>query len=319
MAEFKNIKNRRLRRAAEYITSPSRLTSLAVRIFTYAFLITMSFIFLFPFLYMIVTSVKTNSELYDLTVNWIPRTLQWKNYTLAIKSLSIFDYLDNSIILTVLPTIGHILSCSLIGYGFARFEFPGKKILFGIVILAFIVPTQTIIVPLYILMSKFGWLNSFLPMIVPSFFGYGLKGALFIYIFRQFYMGLPKDLENAARIDGCGLFKTYMHIVLPVSSSSFMVTLVLSMVWHWNDYYEPSIYNSKTELRVVPSLLSTLVQLVNNPPEEMFSGMEGTDIAINNAVLMAGTFLTILPIVVAFAFLQRKFIEGIEKTGITGE
>ncbi len=323
MAEFKNIKNRRLRRAAEYMTSTSRLASLLVRIFTYVFLIAMTFIFIFPFLYMVITSLKTNSDLYDLTVNWIPRTLQWENYTLAIRSLNITlapgGYMWNSVILTVFPTIGHIISCSLIGYGFARFEFPGKKILFGIVILAFIVPTQTIIVPLYIMFSKFQWLNSFMPMIVPSFFGYGLKGALFIYIFRQFYMGLPKDLENAARIDGCGLFKTYLHIVLPVSSSSFMVTLVLSMVWHWNDFYEPQIYNTKSHLRVVPALLEGLIKMVNNPSEEMFSGLEGSDIAINNAVLMAGTCIVVAPIIVVFAFLQRRFIEGIEKTGITGE
>ncbi len=323
MAEFKNIKNRHLRRAAEYMTSSSRISALLVRLFTYVFLIAMAFIFLFPFLYMIITSLKTNSDLYDLTVNWIPRTLQWENYVVAVKSLKIDlkpgGYMWNSVILTVFPTIGHIISCSLIGYGFARFEFPGKKFLFFIVILAFIVPTQTIIVPLYILFSNLGWLNSFLPMIVPTFFGYGLKGALFIYIFRQFYMGLPKDLENAARIDGCGLFKTYLHIVLPVSSSSFMVTLVLSMVWHWNDFYEPAIYNTKSNLRVVPSLLKTLVNLVNNPNEDAFAGLEGTDIAINNAVLMAGTFVVVLPIIIVFAFLQRRFIEGIEKTGITGE
>ena len=129
MAEFKGIKNRRLRRAAEYMTSPSRISALLVRIFTYVFLISMAFIFIFPFLYMIITSLKTNSDLYDLTVNWIPRTLQWKNYKLAFNALNIWDYKWNSIILTVFPTIGHIISCSLIGYGFARFEFPGKKVL----------------------------------------------------------------------------------------------------------------------------------------------------------------------------------------------
>jgi multiple sugar transport system permease protein len=229
-------------------------------------------------------------------------------------------YFKNSLIVTVSATIGHILSCSFIGYGFARYNFKGKHVLFSLVILSLIVPVQTIIVPLYITFSNLKWLNTYLPMIVPSFFGYGLRGGLFIFIFRQFYLGLPTALEDAAKIDGCDFLRTYWNIVLPVVKSAFMVVLVLSVVWHWNDFFEPSIYCFNTpNLTMLPSRLSLIVNMVNKLPDKgllMKIGYRETENVINSAVLMAGTFLVILPVVVFFAFLQRHFMQGIERTGL---
>jgi multiple sugar transport system permease protein len=218
-------------------------------------------------------------------------------------------------------TIGHLLACSFIGYGFARYTFPGKKVLFFMVIVALIVPIQTLIVPSYMMYSSLNFLNTYYPLILPTFFGFGLKGALFIFIFRQYYLGLPKELEDAAKIDGCGFLVTYWRIVLPVAESAFLVTIVLSIVWHWNDFYEPSIYATKTALGLLPTRLNSLVSLVNNPPDGLFEslGVIEDESTINNAVLMAGTFMVVLPVIVSFSFLQKKFMQGIERTGLTGE
>jgi len=292
-----------------------------VKLAIYILLFDLAFVFLFPFLYIVVTSLKTNADLLDITVNWVPRVLKFENYVIAFRALDYMTFFKNSALVTAVATTGHLLACSFVGYGFARYEFPLKKTLFFIVILAFIVPVQTLIVPTYMIFANLGWLNTYLPILVPTFFGLGLKGALFIFIFRQFYLGIPKELENAAKVDGCGFMRTYWFIILPVARSVFLVALVLSLVWHWNDFYEPSIYMSLPQYSMLPTKLYSLAAMVEDPPKELFSLMKlGEDEnRINNAVLMAGTFLVIIPLLVSFAFLQRKFMQGIERTGLTGE
>ncbi|NMB95328.1 MAG: carbohydrate ABC transporter permease, partial [Clostridiaceae bacterium] len=279
------------------------------RIFTHFFMIDMAFVFLFPFIYMIVTSIKTNNDLYDLTVNWIPRTIEWKNYVIAFKILEYPKFLKNSFVITAWATIGHIIACSFTGYGFARYEFIGHKVLFSLSVLSIIIPVQTIIVPQYVIFANLKWTNSYLPIIVPTFFAYGLRGGLFIFIFRQFYLGFPKALEDAAKIDGCGILRTYWQIVLPTAKSAFFVVLVLSIVWHWNDFYEPSIYISSLDKVTLPSRLNEIITMVRKSQEELMDqiGHQGWENTINNAVLMAGTSLIVLPVLTAFAFLQRQF------------
>ncbi len=295
--------------------------ALILRFATYYLLLSFSFVFLYPYLVMFVTSLKTYTDLNDITVNWIPSKLKVENYLIAFRALEYMKYLKNSLIVVVFTTIGHLFSCSLIGYGFARYEFPGKKILFIFVIIALIVPVQTIIVPLYMVYYNLGWISTYLPIIVPTFFGYGFKGALFIFIMRQFYLGFPKEMEESATIDGCGFFRTYWHIVLPIARSAFLVTFVLSIVWHWNDYYEPSIYLMKPEMLPLPSKISGIIEMVLDPPIQMFieMGIPLEEMIINNAVLMAAIMLVILPLIIAFSFLQGKFIQGIERTGLAGD
>ncbi|NMA83332.1 MAG: carbohydrate ABC transporter permease [Epulopiscium sp.] len=305
-------------RTKHWISSPSRIKNVFVRIMVYILLLNLTFVFVYPFMYMVVTALKSNADLNDFTVNWVPRSLKFENFAIAYHLLNYRSYLENSILITFLATLGHLISCSFIGYGFARYSFPFKNLLFLLVIVSFIVPVQTIIVPLYITYKNLGWLDTYLPLIIPTFFGFGMKGALFIFLFRQFYMGLPKELEEAAKIDGCGFFMTYVRIVMPIAKASFLVALVLSLVWHWNDFYEPAIYISKVTKAVLPSRINHLVSIVNAPPEELFDLLElveGED-TLNNAVMMAGTFLIILPVLIVFAFAQKQFMQGIETTGM---
>jgi len=281
-------------------------------------LINFAFIFVFPFLYMVVNSLKSNTDLYDPTVNWIPKVIWVNNYHLANVSLKYSRYFWYSLRITVIPTLGHLVSCSLIGYGFARYEFPGKRILFFMIIVAMIVPVQTIIIPQYMLFNNLGWINSLMPFYATSFTGFGLKGALFIYLFIQYFKGLPKELEEAAYVDGCGFLMTFARIVLPLAQSIFIVTIVLSMVWHWNDFYEPGIYLLRADLYVLPARLQSIANMVNQPTEEMLAMMDDMSM-INNGVLMAGTAMVIAPVIFAFGFLQRRFIQGIERAGLSGE
>ena len=305
-------------------SSVSGYKRLIVKIAMYLLLLGLAFVFIYPFIYMIVTSLKSDADLNSLSVEWIPTELKFENYFVAIDILKAGRYLKNSLFVTVVASIGHIISCSFIGYGFARFHFPFKKLLFGCVILAFIVPVQTLIIPMYLTYSNLGWLDSYLPLIVPTFFGFGLKGALYVFLFRQFYLTLPRDLENAARIDGCGFLMTYWKIVFPLAQSTLMVALVLSVVWHWNDFYEPAIFVSKARLGFLPPRLNSIVAAVNALPEQMMEllaslGLQDGEDTLNNAVVMSGATLISAPVLVFFAFAQRKFMQGIERTGITGE
>lgn len=312
-----------VRKIKHTITSPSRIKQFIIRLVMYVLLFDLTYVYIFPFLYMIVTALKSNADLNDLSVNWIPRSLKYQNFQIAYQLLGYNRYLKNSVIITFFATLGHMLGCSFIGYGFARYNFPLKRVLFLLVIISFIVPVQTIIVPLYITYKNFNWLNTFLPLIVPTFFGFGLKGSLFIFLFRQMYLGLPTDLEQAAKIDGCNFMMTYWRIVVPIARSSFLVTLVLSLVWHWNDFYEPAIYISKSSMTVLPSRINYLSSIVNAPPDQLFDMLQNAaselpegEESLNNAVMMAGTFLIIMPVLVIFSIVQKQFMQGIETTGL---
>ena len=151
---------------------------LLARILLYAVLIDLAFLFLYPFLYILITSAKTNRDLLDITVQWIPRSLKWENFSMAIKACNFFSNLKNSAIYTIFGTAGHLLSCAFIGYGFARYRFPGRKLLFLAVLLSIIVPVQTIIIPLYLVYVNMGILGTYLPVILPTFFGFGLRLSL---------------------------------------------------------------------------------------------------------------------------------------------
>ncbi len=290
-------------------------------IFMYTFLSVVAFVFMYPFLYMIITSLKSLEELFDLSVNWIPRSVYFKNYVYAFNLL---EYPRHFIISTLvtLVSIGIKVTCSsFIGYGFARFRFPGKTVLFFFVVLSIIVPVQTILLPQYLIFASISWTGSYLPIIIPQMLGYGLRGGLFIFLFRQFFLNLPKSLEEAAKIDGSSAFGIFWKISLPSIKSSLIVTSVLAMVWHWNEYYEPAIYINKIQMMPLPAMLPRVFTMYQN----FFSGelnAAGTNPAllvetiVTEGTLMASIFLVIIPVLLVYMIVQKKFMQGIERSGL---
>lgn len=295
-----------------------------VRILMYMLILGLAFVFIYPFIYMITTSLMSNSDLNSTSVHWIPTEIKFENYAIAMQLMNVGMYAKNSLFVTVAASFGHIIACSFIGYGFARYNFPFKKILFACVMLAFIVPTQTIIIPLYLTYSNLQWLNTYIPLIAPTFFGFGLRGALYVFLFRQFFLTVPRSLEEAARIDGCGFMMTYWRIVFPLAKATLVVALVLSVVWHWNDFYESGLYISNPAKSFLPPRLSAIIAAANALPEQQAEmlqalGLQDGEDTLNNAVIMAGAVMISAPVLVFFAFAQRQFMQGIERTGITGE
>lgn len=307
------LKDARIKKASRFART------FIVRFAFYFLLCALSFIFLYPFITMIVKSLMTDDDLVNITVKWLPSQLTWSNYDVGYRRLRFSAYVWNNVLVALACTAGHIFSCALTGYAFARYNFRLKNVLFVIVILMMIVPVQVIVFPLYSMYSNFGWLNTFLPLIVPTFFGFGLSGGFFIFLFRQFFMGLPYEMEEAARVDGCGPIRTYARIMLPMAQAPILVCGVLSVVWHWNDYFEPAVYVTKADLRMLPSILPGLYADLQNP--EQFTMIAKNDIegiVFNEAMLMAATFLCILPILIFYLIMQRRFMEGVERSGLTG-
>jgi len=282
----------------------------------YVLLIDLAFIFLYPFLYMLVTSFKSYNDVLDTAVKWYPKEFHPQNWAVAFKSLDFFQNFKNSVLVTVLATAGHIASCSFIAYGFSRYKFPFSNFAFALVIVTITVPFQTIMVPQSILYSKMGWNGGHLPLIIPTFFGFGLRGGLFIFLFRQYFIKIPAALEEAAYVDGCNPYKTFFKIILPSSGPVMLVCVVLSFVWHWNDFSEPFLYITKPGKFLLPQALP-----------EMFSRLQSLEAAstegeillrqtFHTGVVMAGTAIAILPLLILYLAVQNRFVESIDRTGL---
>ena len=308
-------------------------TSIIWKVFRVFLLIGICYIFLFPVLYMISIAIRSPETVNDPSAVWIPRGVSLESIRTAIEILEYPRAIATTAIISVGGTLGSLVSCSLVGYGFARFNFKEKKIAFALVLLTIIVPPQTTIISSFVNYRNFDFfgilsvLHAIIPavpesvslintpwtFILPSFFGSGLRAGLFIYIFRQFFMGMPKDLEEAAMIDGCRPFMTFVRVMLPLARSAFITVMLFSFVWHWNDYYQATMYFTTNEpisvmLNQMQSLLqdAKLFDMVTNTPDEI------------RTYLQAGCLLTILPPLIIYIFTQRFFTESIERTGLVG-
>ena len=307
-----------------------RGTNLLVKICIYTVLASLGFVFLYPLLYMVSTSVMGTEDLISPYVVWIPYQFNLYNYYLASIGLRFWSALQASAILSIGGALGQTLSCALIGYGLARYKFPGRNIVFILVLFTFIVPPHVIMIPLYIQFSRYGWIFTYLPFLVPCFLGQGLRGAIFVIIYRQFFATLPGELDDSARIEGLGGFKIFTKIMLPISRSAMLVVFLFSFVWNWNDYYLPSVFlrSESAPLSVRLSRLWTdirqYIEIVKSG--QVFSSYEDWwrnpyFLAImnrNEALGMAASVLVICFPLLIYFLLQRFFTESIERTGIVG-
>ena len=295
-------------------------------IFRFFILFGLCFIILYPLIFMISTAFRPDAQMNDPSIVWIPKTLTLENIKQTWDVMKYGSTVLNTIKLNLVASILQVITCAITGYGFARFNFKGKGLMFGLVLLMIIVPPQITTIPLYLQYSYFNPLgliklftgdtvsliNSGLTMYLPAIFANGLRAGLFILIFRQFFRGLPKELEDAAYLDGCGPLKTFVIVMVPNAASSFLTVFLFSVVWYWNDYYVSSSFfnQNDTVALMLKNLTTTLqVELFNNQtvgPRQMIVWLE------------SGCILAITPILVMYVFLQKYFTEGIERSGLVG-
>ena len=265
---------------------------------------------------------RTTGDMNDPSVVWVPRVFTMENFSLALKQMNYLKSFWNTFSIQVLSGIVEVISCAIAAYGFARFKFPFKNFLFFMVIVTIVVPSQMIAVPLYLNYADFNpfgiigiisklagtdlrpnLLDGGLVFYLPSIFASGLRSGLFIFIYRQFFVSLPLELEEAASIDGAGPLKTFTSIILPSSGSAVLTVSIFSVVWHWNEYYLSALYFEENyPLSVRLSSIS--------------AGLEqGQD---NRGLRMAACLLFVVPVLIMYSILQRKFIKSIDRVGIVG-
>lgn len=264
----------------------------------YTILIFFSLLFLAPFFWLLTTSVKGPEEVFLFPPKWIPSVWHFENFMKAWNLQPFNLFLKNSLIVVVLSTIGQVFSSSLVAFGFARFEFKGRNLLFLIVLATMMIPWDVTMIPLYMQFNFLGWINTLKPLIVPSYFG----SAFFIFLLRQFLMGIPKDLDEAARIDGANAFQIYWKIYLPLMKPALVLISVFNILGTWNDYLGPLIFLNDQRKYTLSLGLS------------QFKGMNGVD----TTSMMAITTLICLPPLIMFFLAQRHIIDGVSSTGLKG-
>lgn len=288
---------------------------LVFTVFLYALLTAIGFAYLYPLLFMFVTSMKSPQDLLNPMVQWVPTELFFGNYAKAYRVLEYPRTLISSIMVSLVPSVLQSIVCAVVGYGLARYRFPGKRLLFLLILATFILPAQNTVIPQMLTYKRLGLLGNILSLILPATLGQGFKSAIFILIFYQTFLSMPKALEEAARLDGASDIRIFVQLALPAAVPAFIISIIFSTVWYWNETYLTVIF-LEGGVQTLPMQLSKFVQAYENlyPP-----GMVNIFDRLNEAVKLSGTFLNILPLLVLYFAMQRWFVESIERSGITGE
>lgn len=271
-----------------------------IQALTYGIIMLGAVIVFFPFFWQVTTSLKAPADLFTWPPKWIPNPPQFGNYAEVARVVPLERYIRNSLYICIPVIIGTVISCSLAAYGFARLRFKGRDLLFMLLISPMMLPWSVYMVPQFVIFHRLGWYDSYLPLIVPTFFG----DPFFIFLLRQFFMTVPFELEDAARIDGAGFFGTYFRVVLPLAKPALAATIIFRFMWTWNDFFGPLIYLSDQRKHTLPLGLA------------FFQGSPRSTVQMH--LLMAMSVVIVIPCVLVYFFAQRIFIQGIVFTGVKG-
>ena len=264
----------------------------------YIVIAVLSVLFAAPLVLMLSTALKSSTDVVGFPPRIIPHPFVWKNYPDALTAVPFLLYVRNTILVVGLNVIGVTASSSFVAYGFSRIVWPGRNALFVLVLATMMLPYQVLAIPLYIVFRHLGWINTFYPLIVPAFFG----DAFSIFLLRQFFMGIPNDLSDAAEIDGANELYTFARIILPLTKPALMTVALFQFLYSWNDFFAPLLYLNNQKLYT----LSLGLQQYQNSH------------STNWPQLMAASTVITIPVIVLFFFTQKTFIQGITLTGLKG-
>jgi len=276
----------------------AQLKKIVRKILHYLILCGLSLIFLMPFVWMLSSALKSEDQIFTFPPQWIPDPPRWENFIEGLRAIPFFLYLRNTLIITVLSTLGLVLSSAMAAYGFAKLRWPDRQWLFFLMLSTMMLPFQVTMIPVFVLFRYLGWVNTFLPLIVPAFFG----NAFYIFLLRQFFLSIPNTTLDAARIDGCSEWRIFFQIVLPQARPALITVVIFSFLAGWNDFIGPLIYLSSEKLKTLALGLQS------------FQSVQGSSWAL----LMAVSALMTFPIIVLFFAAQRYFMKGLAMTGAKG-
>ena len=279
---------------------------LVSQVLVYILLLAVGFLLAVPFIWLISSSLKTETDAFAIPPTFIPNPVQWSNYVVGLTEFPFVRSTMNTMIMVVWVMLGTVLSGSLVAYGFARVRFPGRTALFILVLSTMMIPSHVTLIPQYLLFRELEWLDSFKPLVVPSFFG---GGAFYIFLLRQFFLTIPLDYDDAARIDGCGTFSVFWRIILPLSKPALGTMAIFTFMSQWNAFFEPLIYLNRFESQPLAVALTTWVQTAHGSTSMHY---------VPWVAIMAVSTLISLPPVMVFFFAQRHFIQGVVVSGMKG-
>lgn len=283
--------------AAGY-TGARRAAAKRKSLLTHLVLIVVGALFLTPFIWLVLTSLKTDEEIFVMPIRWWPETLQWNNYVEAVRAIPFFLYSFNTVWIALLCSAGVVLFAPLVAYGFARIHFKGRNVLFIMMLSTLMLPFQVTMIPIYVMFNRMNLVDSYWPIVLSSWFGTGI--AYYVFLIRQFFMGIPMELSESAKIDGASELRIYTSIMLPLSKPALLTVGLFTFLGAWGDFQGPLLY-------------------LNDPDKWTLSIGLKQYIRENTVAwgqLMAASTLFTLPIVVMYFFVQKKFIEGITITGM---
>lgn len=269
------------------------------KVVIYTALVAVAAVLIIPLLWMLSASLKGNEEIFTIPPTWIPKEIHWENYTEVFDRMPFLAYLRNTTFITVLTIFGTVFSSSLVAYAFACLRWPGRDKLFIFVIATMMLPLHVIMIPLFVIFKELHWLNTYKPLIVPAFLG---GGAFNIFLLRQFFLTIPRELFDAARIDGCSEWRIYWSIAMPLARPALITVAILTFMFAWNDFLGPLIYLSDQAKNTLALGLA------------LFVGQHQTEWGI----LMAASMIMMIPMVIIFFFFQRYFIQGFTMSGMKG-
>ena len=291
---------------ARHLT-PQAVTSLLWKLVRAVILLGLCYIILYPFFIKVVNAFKTYSDFIDPTVRFLPKTFTWGNVRHVVKEMSYWSALQNTLLISVALGALQTLVCAVVGYGFARFQFKGRNLCFFLVIFSLIVPSQTILLPLYLkfkaFLGVFKLIGTAWPLVILSMTGLGIKNGLYIFMFRQFFRNMPKELEEASYLDGCGTLRTFTKIMLPAATAVMTTVFLLALAWQWTDTVFSPLFLD--EVNILSKNVSALAQSAGKPIE------------VANYVNI-GAVLAVLPIALIYIVLQKFFVESIDRACIVG-
>ena len=273
-------------------------TVLFTRSLLLAILLTISVMFILPFFWMLMTSLKAPAELMKWPPGWFPDTFRWQNYEEAVTYIPFFRYVGNTMVITLGSIVGVLISCPMVAYGFSHINWPGRDVLFVVMLMTIMIPFPVTMIPLYVLFARIGWINTYLPLVLPLFFGV----PFYIFLLRQFFMTIPGELTDAARIDGASEPRIYLQLILPLTKPALATVVLFQFLSSWSDFLGPLLYLRDSDMFTIAVGL------------QMFHSEHDTEFHL----LMAASTALTAPIIVIFYMVQRTFIQGIALTGLHG-
>ncbi len=272
-----------------------------LRLLTHLILLVGGVVFALPLFWQLSTSLKPVTQVYNYPPEWIPRPITWSNYPESMKIVPFGLFFRNTTVIAFFGILGQVLSCSMAGFAFARLRWWGRDVLFALMLSTMMLPYHVTMIPQFILFRHFGWVNTLLPLIVPRLFA----GAFFTFLMRQFFSTIPRDLDDAAKVDGASIFRIYWQIILPMSKPTLATVAIFTFNSVWNEYLPALIYLNTTEKFTVSLGLAAF---------QARASLGG----LRWELMMAATTIVLSPVLIAFVFLQKYFIQGIVITGVKG-